>query len=183
MTSNDWISLSSCLSALATCASAILFLRSITLTRRQSDISQSLVNIESKRDIQAYSIAGWITRDVASSYFGSTAKICINNPTNQPIYEVSGSVIEIRNAAMQDQSREISNFEVRIILPNDCFTSHLTREYTDEIHLEFIEKYGQKPQRDFIDYLLEPLTVSFKFRDTEQNWWMRGQNGSISKLG
>ena len=99
MNSSDWSALGTMAAAFVGAGALILYYKSLKILSRQTEISENLIKIETKRDILAYGISGWISIETnTDQWFRKSVTGRINNPTFQPIYEISGQILNLATA-------------------------------------------------------------------------------------
>ena len=161
----------------------VLYYKSLKILSRQTEISENLIKIETKRDLLAYAVSGWISIETKSEGMFRTNVIGrINNPTFQPIYEVSGQILNLAKPYVTGTYREIVKFEFQMVRPVDDVIIHLPQEYLDEIRTWFVQTYGENSHEKYFEHLAKPLALRFQFRDTDEAIWERDIRGKLTRI-
>ena len=183
MTSSDWSALGTMAAALVGAGALLLYYKSLKILSRQTEISENLIKIETKRDILAYAISGWISIEPSSSFGYRTNVIGnIRNPTFQPIYEITGQILNLSTQYTNATFREVVKFELPMVRPNDEVSIHLPNDYYDEIRAWLIQTYGENSKENLFEHMAKPLAIRFQFRDTDETIWERDIKGKLYRI-
>lgn len=183
MTSSDWSALGAMAAAVVGAGALVLYALSLRILARQTQISEQLILIESKRDILAYAISGWISIESNSDQVYRSAVIGrINNPTFQPIYEISGQILNLETKYNNGTYKEVIKFEFPMVRPNDDVSVYVPNAYYDEIRAWMRQTYGENSNESLNEHVARPLAIRFQFRDSNETSWERDIKGRLHEI-
>lgn len=181
--------------AVASMISAFIIYRQARYMRDQTEILKDqsqktiqIIEIEQKRDLQAYKISGWLTVSTDHGDTGSAvargrtpSAAQIFNGSNQPIYDVTGKIWNTAIVYSNGTCREIQTFDLGTVPPATQIRVNISDDYVQEQKSAYIGIYGPRLS-EFSGWFMKPLEISFKFRDSEDIWWERDLNCRMRKL-
>lgn len=156
------------------------------ILKDQSNKTNELIEIEQKRDLQAYKISGWLSiskdgSDMGFSSGGIPSKANVYNASNQPIYEVTGTIWNTATTYESGLHRQVQTFDLGTIPPGDRVNFQLDRDYRQEQTAVYRGIYGDHAAA-FSAWMMKPIEISFKFRDSEEIWWERTIDCRMKRL-
>ena len=190
MTAIDWTAIGtvslSVLTFLTLVVSVVLARANFTglqKVQEQVDQNRKLINIEEKRDLQAYKISGWLSVSENNGdltefprRFNPNATLSsaeIKNGSNQPIYEVTGSFWNLETNYNDGRHRHIDSFDLGTIPPGAHESVPISWNYRGEQIASYKSIFGENKNGEFSKWLMKPVEISFRFRDSEEVWWER----------
>ena len=200
MTAEDWTALGTVTLSFLTLLTLIVSIvlakanfNGLTKVQEQVEQNQKLISIEEKRDMQAYKVSGWleISEDEGDFYpsgvvlgyremNASSGKIF--NGSNQPIYQVAGSLLNLSEIYQGGNFRETQTFNLGTVPPGSTVSIPLDFNYRQEILANYHEIFGANNDDDFSNWMMNPIEINFKFRDSEEVWWERTINCRLVRL-
>ena len=180
--------------AIASAVSALIIYKQARYMRRQTKIlkaqtkkTNEIIEIEQKRDTQAYKISGWLViskdhGDTGMAFGGRTPSSAqIFNGSNQPIYEVTGRIWNMSVSYENGTYREVQTFDLGTVPPGDQVEISIENAYLQEQSANYRELFGEH-FADFSAWFMKPLEISFTFRDSEEVWWERTVDSRMKKI-
>jgi len=174
---------------------SITFLEESNLTiKRQTELTNSLLDIERKRETQANSISAYLAIKVKTEvdetrfvdpYKSVSAlfdgKLIFDNRSKQPVYEVVGSLSRKEKSPMGEDFL-ITYFIVRVLPPEDKQEENFAIDEPTETYLKIDEPVTVSLMTSKIKKIEGRYAVSIKFKDAIGDAYERTQAGLIRKI-